>query len=123
MTSPRPKSMQQRRPRCAARSWPSPVQSSLRTAMVATYASLVAAMSLALGVAPLWAGSPGRYDDYRQGVYLPYLDAPGVNDDIATLPHLRISFGARSYGVVMDTGSTGIVVSADKIPSIDQLAS
>jgi len=80
-------------------------------------------MLLTLGVAPLHAGSPGRYDDYRRGVFLPYLDAPGVNDDIAALPHLRISFGARSYGVVMDTGSTGVVVSADKIPGIDRLPS
>lgn len=95
----------------------------MRTAMAPGVAALVAVMLLALGVAPLWAGASGRYDGYRRGVYLPYLDAPGPNGDIATLPHLRISFGARSYGVVMDTGSTGIVVSADKIPSVDRLPS
>src|SRR5262249_1558598 len=33
------------------------------------------------------------------------------------------SFGERSYGAVMDTGSTGVVVSADKIPNIDGLQS
>jgi hypothetical protein len=91
--------------------------------MAPSLAALVAAILLALSVAQLFAGSPGPYDGYRRGVYLPYLDAPGVNDDIASLPHLRISFGGRSYGVVMDTGSTGIVVSADKIPNIDGLPS
>jgi hypothetical protein len=80
-------------------------------------------MLLAFGAAPLRAGSPSRYDEYRNGIFLPYLNAPGPSDDIATLPHLRISFGERSYGVVMDTGSTGVVVSADKIPSIDRLPS
>jgi hypothetical protein len=86
-------------------------------------AALVTVILLVLGVAPLCAGSPGRYDDFRHGVYLPYLDAPGPKDDIVALPHLRISFGGRGYGVVMDTGSTGVVVSADKIPNIDRLPS
>ena len=99
------------------------MQLSMRTAMTPGLAALVAVIWLALGVAPLHAGSPGRYDDYRHGAYLPYLNAPGANDDIATLPRLRISFGERSYGAVMDTGSTGIVVSADKIPNIDHLRS
>jgi len=86
-------------------------------------AALVTVILLVFGVAPLCAGSPGRYDDFRHGVYLPYLDAPGPKDDIVALPHLRISFGGRGYGVVMDTGSTGVVVSADKIPNIDGLQS
>jgi len=74
---------------------------------------------LVLGIAPASAGSPGWYDEYNRGVYLPYVNAPGPHDDITMLPRLRISFGRRSYGAVMDTGSTGVVVSADKIPNID----
>src|SRR6266436_5157652 len=102
-----------KRARCAAHSRPPPMRSGMRTAMAPGLAALVAVMLLALDAAPLCAGSPGRYDEYRNGVFLPYLNAPGPSDDIATLPHLRISFGERSYGVVMDTGSTGVVVSAD----------
>ena len=78
---------------------------------------------LMLGVAPAPAGSPGQYEGYRDSAYLPYLNAPAPLDDITEVPRLRISFGTRSYGVVMDTGSTGVVVSADKIPNIDGLQS
>ena len=78
---------------------------------------------LLLGIAAAAAGSPGRYDAYDHGVYLPYVNAPGPRDDIATSPLLRISFGGRSYDAVMDTGSTGVVVSADKIPNIERLPS
>jgi hypothetical protein len=84
---------------------------------------IAAAMIVLLGSVPASAGSPGRYDDYRLGVYLPYLNAPGADEDITALPRLRLSFGGRSYGAVMDTGSTGVVVSADKIPNIDGLES
>jgi hypothetical protein len=78
---------------------------------------------LVLGLVPAAAGSSGRYEDYRDSAYLPYLNAPGPLDDITEVPRLRISFGKRSYDVVMDTGSTGVVVSADKIPDIDGLPS
>jgi hypothetical protein len=93
----------------------------LATTPVAQVATALAL--LMLGVAPAPAGSPGRYEEYRRGVYLPYVNAPGPRDDITTLPRLRISFGKRSYGVVMDTGSTGVVVSANKIPNIRNLQS
>jgi hypothetical protein len=82
----------------------------------------MAIAGLLLGIVPAAAGSP-RYDEYDHGVYLPYIDAPGPYEDITALPRLRISFGGRSYGAVMDTGSTGVVVSADKIPNIDRLQS
>ncbi len=78
---------------------------------------------LLLGIVPASAGSPGRYDEYDQGVYLPYVNAPRPGEDIDMLPRLLISFGGRSYRAVMDTGSTGVVVSADKIPNIDGLQS
>ena len=78
---------------------------------------------LLLGIVSAAAGSPGRYDAYDRGVYLPYVNAPGPRDDITAPPLLRISFGGRSYDAVMDTGSTGVVVSADKIPNINSLPS
>src|SRR5258708_4270396 len=84
---------------------------------------IVAAIIVLFGSVPASAGSPGRYDEYQLGVYLPYLNAPGADEDITALPRLRLSFGGRSYGAVMDTGSTGVVVSADKIPNIDGLES
>jgi hypothetical protein len=57
--------------------------------------------------------------------FLSYITAGrhGPDDDIRRPPKLRISFGARGYDVVMDTGSTGILVSADKIPDIAALPS
>jgi predicted aspartyl protease len=76
-----------------------------------------------LGVAEAAGGSPNRYEAFRRGAYLPYLNAPAPDGDMTRVPRLRISFGARSYDVVMDTGSTGVVVSADKIPNIDRLPS
>ena len=78
---------------------------------------------LLLGLSATSAGSPGQYEDFHYSAYLPYLNGPGPLDDITEVPRLRVSFGERSYGVVMDTGSTGVVVSADKIPNIDRLQS
>jgi hypothetical protein len=78
---------------------------------------------IVLAVVPAIADPLGRYEAYRDGVYLPYVNAPGPRDNLVAVPRLRISFGGRGYGVVMDTGSTGIVVSADKIPRIDTLPS
>jgi len=78
---------------------------------------------LLLGIAAAAAGSPGRYAAYDPRGLPPYVNAPGPRDDITAPPLLRISFGGRSYDAVMDTGSTGVVVSADKIPNIDRLPS
>jgi hypothetical protein len=80
-------------------------------------------VALVLGVPPALAASPGPYAGFEQGAYLAYLNAPAPGGDLTRPPRLRISFGGRSYAVVMDTGSTGIVVSADKIPNIDRLQS
>ena len=85
--------------------------------------ALPAAIILLLSIAAASAGPPGRYEKYDRGVYLPYVNPPGPGEDITALPRLRISFGGRSYGAVMDTGSTGIVVSADKIPNVTNLQS
>jgi predicted aspartyl protease len=78
-------------------------------------------VGLVLGAMPALAASPSPYDAYDQTAFLAYLNAPAAGGDLTRPPRLRISFGGRSYAVVMDTGSTGIVVSADKIPNIDRL--
>ena len=66
--------------------------------------------ALALGAMPALAASPSPYDAYDQTAFLAYLNAPAAGGDLTRPPRLRISFGGRSYAVVMDTGSTGIVV-------------
>jgi hypothetical protein len=63
---------------------------------------------LLLGLAPTSAGSSSRYEGYSRSAYLPYLNAPSPVDDLTEVPLLRISFGERSYDVMMDTGSTGV---------------
>src|SRR6266576_2011543 len=78
---------------------------------------------LLLGVLPACAEPVGRYQDYHRGAYLAYLNAPGPQDDIRAIPRLRIAFGGRSYAAIMDTGSVGVVVSANKIPNIHSLQS
>jgi len=83
-----------------------------------------AVAALALGIAPALAASSNPYAAFDQTAFLAYLNAPDAGADLTRPPRLRISFGGgRSYAVVMDTGSTGIVVSADKIPNIDRLQS
>ena len=82
-----------------------------------------AVAALVLGAAPALAASSNPYDAFDQTAFLAYLNAPDAGADLKRPPRLRISFGGRSYAVVMDTGSTGIVVSADKIPNIDRLQS
>jgi hypothetical protein len=86
-------------------------------------ATVAALAGLALGALSAAAASPSPYGGYEQGAFLAYLNAPASGGDLTAPPRLRISFGARSYDAVMDTGSTGIVVSADKIPNVDRLPS
>ena len=85
--------------------------------------AVIAAAGLALADISASAAAPGPYQGFDQGAYLSYLNAPPPGADISEPPRLRISFGGPTYAVVMDTGSTGIVVSADKIPNIDHLQS
>ncbi len=67
---------------------------------------------------PGGAQSPGKPDG--QSVFLRFLNRnePG---DLRNPPHLGLSFGGRQVRAVMDTGSTGIVVSATSIPGVDGL--
>ena len=57
-----------------------------------------------------------------QGVFLRFLNR-GEPGHLQNPPHLGLSFGGRQLRAVMDTGSTGIVVSASAIPNIDRLPS
>lgn len=49
-------------------------------------------------------------------VFLPYVGGPRGDEAISAPPHLMLSFGGAARRAVMDTGSTGIVVSAGAIP-------
>jgi hypothetical protein len=55
-----------------------------------------------------------------QGVFLRFFNR-GEPGHLQNPPHLGLSFGGRQLRAVMDTGSTGIVVSASAIPNIDRL--
>ena len=61
------------------------------------------------------------YAAYDWSVFLPYINAPEGDADITASPRLRISFGGASHEAILDTGSTGIVVSASDIPGVDTL--
>jgi hypothetical protein len=58
-----------------------------------------------------------------QSVFLRFLDRREFGGHLQNPPHLGLSFGGRQRRAVMDTGSTGIVVSAAAIPDIDRLPS
>lgn len=68
------------------------------------------------------AGDPD-YGRYRQGVFLAFIDPPRDGGHLDSSPRLLISFGGEPRPILMDTGSTGIVVSADRIPNVDGLPS
>jgi hypothetical protein len=66
------------------------------------------------------AEGPGSYAAYQSSTYLRFLD-PAASG--AVVPHLNLSFGGAAGAAVMDTGSTGIAVSADAIPNRSALPS
>lgn len=63
------------------------------------------------------------YGDDRRGIFLPFLNAPRPGDAITKSPRLGLSFGGEARPVLVDTGSTGIVVSAARIPDNESLPS
>src|SRR6202011_4032189 len=67
------------------------------------------------------AAEANPYAGYDWSVFLPYLNAPASDGDITASPLLRISFGGASRTAILDTGSTGVVVSASDIPGVDSL--
>ncbi|ACL57732.1 hypothetical protein [Methylobacterium nodulans] len=64
-----------------------------------------------------------RAEGNHQGIFLPFLNAPDRDAEIERSPRLGLSFGGEVRPVLMDTGSTGIVVSAARIPDVDALPS
>ncbi|WP_238121268.1 MULTISPECIES: hypothetical protein [unclassified Xanthobacter] len=54
-------------------------------------------------------------------VTLPYLNAPAPGAPITAPPTLGISIGGAMHRAVMDTGSTGVIISASSIAHLDQL--
>ncbi|HZO45455.1 MAG TPA: hypothetical protein VFB68_06150 [Xanthobacteraceae bacterium] len=84
-------------------------------------AAVVVAAAFGLAGTPVATANP--YEDFHRGIFLGYANAPGENQNITRVPKLRISFGDAPTEIVMDTGSTGILVSASRIPNIDALPS
>ncbi|WP_312313025.1 hypothetical protein [Atlantibacter sp.] len=69
-----------------------------------------------------YAADAPQYDDGTQSVYLQYYPSSKAAPGMAHTPGLRINFpDGDARPVEMDTGSTGIVISADAIPNIGQL--
>jgi hypothetical protein len=90
-------------------------RSSLQRLIGVGVSALLAASVLALS----GAAQPRDKPD-GQSVFLRFFNRsePG---HLQNPPHLGLSFGGRQLRAVMDTGSTGIVVSASAIPNIDRL--
>lgn len=76
--------------------------------------SAVASLPAAASPAPGFADGRGR-------TFLPFLNAPAPGAEMKASPRLGLSFGGETHPVLTDTGSTGIVVSASRIPNVDRL--
>lgn len=69
-----------------------------------------------------WAADAPQYDDASQSVYLQYYPSSKAPTGVAHTPGLRINFpGGDARPIEMDTGSTGIVISAESIPGFSAL--
>ena len=74
--------------------------------------------SMPFGVA--FADDGPDYGAFGVGTYLSYTDNLTAGGPIDRVPHLTIAFGdGPQHTAQMDTGSTGLVVSADQVPSLD----
>lgn len=92
-----------------------------RIASRAAFAFGIAALSLAAH--PAQAADRPDYDGFRQGTYLSYVNAAEDGAEMTRSPRLGLSFGREVRPVLMDTGSTGIVVSASRIPGFEAMPS
>jgi hypothetical protein len=59
----------------------------------------------------------------QSGTFLEFTNAPAPSQPLTEVPHLRIGVDGSLVSAVMDTGSTGVVISATSIPHLDQLKS
>ncbi|CAO4166008.1 Peptidase A2 domain-containing protein [Methylorubrum populi] len=84
---------------------------------------LIIGACLAGSAGAVAAAAPPRYDKAARGLYLRFLNAPKPGAATDHPPLLGLSFGGATHPVLVDTGSTGIVVSASRIPEVDALPS
>ncbi|MBD0415149.1 hypothetical protein [Oryzicola mucosus] len=63
------------------------------------------------------------YSGFEKETLLRFHNAPEAGAPIRFSPTLEMSFGGEPTRAIMDTGSTGIVVSADVIPDVQNLKS
>ncbi len=73
------------------------------------------------GSLPAHAASPGSAEGTARPVGLRYLNAPPEGEPLLRSPLLGISINGGRRRAVMDTGSTGIVISASAIPGWQSL--
>lgn len=85
--------------------------------------AFLVAVGIALAAPPVSADPRPDYEDARRGIFLRFLNAPPPGEESERSPRLGLSFGGEPRPVLMDTGSTGIVVSAARIPNVDALSS
>jgi hypothetical protein len=95
-----------------------PIGAALRRLIGAGAPALVAA-----SVAATFGGAQPHDKADGQGVFLRFLNRRELGGYLQNPPHLGLSFGGRQLRAVMDTGSTGIAVSATSIPDVDRLPS
>ena len=65
----------------------------------------------------------GQAAPEKPGILLEFTNAPAPGQPLTEVPHLRMGVGGALVSAVMDTGSTGVVISATSIPNIDRLPS
>jgi hypothetical protein len=99
-----------------------PLSSECPTALRRLVGAGVQALLAASVVASSSAAQPHDKAD-GGSVFLRFLNRREPGGYLQNPPHLGLSFGGRQLRAVMDTGSTGIVVSATAIPNIDRLPS
>jgi len=75
-----------------------------------------------IGLSPAAAAAERpSYQNDRRGLFLSFLNAPRPGSAMTQSPRLGLSFGGEPRPVLVDTGSTGIVVSAARIPHVETL--
>src|SRR3569832_1919 len=80
-----------------------------------------ASMGVMVGTAAVGCGAqmPAR----QPATFLEFTNAPAPGKPLTEVPHLRMGVNGSLVSAVMDTGSTGVVISATSIPDIDKLPS